>query len=91
MTPTDLVRQFYEKLGQGDAPGLLGLFAEEISWTEDGALSLFQRHMDAVRWQIAENLLAPLGRDWENFCHRWRVGRGFVQYTDTALFLEAMR
>ena len=32
-TPTDVIRDFYEKLATGDASGALGLMAPEIQWT----------------------------------------------------------
>jgi ketosteroid isomerase-like protein len=31
-TPTDTVRDFYDKLAAGDAPGALGLMAKDIEW-----------------------------------------------------------
>ena len=31
-TPTDIVRDFYDKLSAGDAPGALGLMAPDIEW-----------------------------------------------------------
>jgi len=34
ITPLDIVRQLYSKLGQGEPDGLLELFAPEITWTE---------------------------------------------------------
>jgi ketosteroid isomerase-like protein len=128
MTPLDVVKQFYAKLGQGDVPGLLELFAPEITWTEARRFPYYSGTWTKPQ-QVLENLLIPLGRDWDGFsakaaafvaagsevvafgayggtykatgktidvplAHRWRVENSkivsFVQYTDTALVLEAI-
>lgn len=129
MTPTEVVKQFYAKLGQGDVPGLLGLFAPEITWTEARRFPCYSGTWTKPQ-QILESLLMPLGRTWDGFsakadsfvaednevvafgfyggtfkatgksidvpfAHRWRVENGkivsFVQHTDTALVLDAMK
>jgi uncharacterized protein len=115
-------------LAKGDAGGVLALFAPEISWREAERFPYFSGTWTRPQ-QILENLLIPLGRDWDGFgvkaetfvaegnevvafgsyhgtykatgksidvpiAHRWRVENGklvgFVQYTDTALVLDAM-
>ena len=32
-TPTDIIRDFYDKLAAGDAPGALGLMASDMAMT----------------------------------------------------------
>ena len=33
---TEIIRDFYDKLATGDAPGDLGLMAPDIHWTTNG-------------------------------------------------------
>lgn len=51
-TNTKLVQEGYEKFGNGDIPGLLSLFADEIEWTapaiENSAFSGPRHGVDSV-------------------------------------------
>jgi ketosteroid isomerase-like protein len=125
----DRIRSFYDRLGRGDVPGLLALFALEIEWTE---AERFPHYGGTWRTPgaVVTGLLAPLARDWSAFtanasdyvadgdqvvafgsyagtyrktrrsftaafAHRWtlRSGKitGFIQFTDTAKVLDALR
>ena len=66
MTPLDIVKQFYAKLCQGDVQGLLELFAPEITWTEARHFPYYNGTWTKPQ-QVLENLLIPLGRDWDGF------------------------
>ena len=61
--PTDIVRSFYEKLGDGDAPGALGLLAPDIEWTTMWHYQVKERGPEAV----AEGLFKPLMAEWSSF------------------------
>lgn len=59
-TPTDIVREFYNKLATGDAPGALGLMAPDIEWTTMWHYKVDGRGPAAV----AEGLFEPLIAEW---------------------------
>jgi ketosteroid isomerase-like protein len=123
------VRHFYDALGRGDVPAVLGLLDPHIEWTEAERFPYY-----AGTWHgpdaIVKGLFEPLGRDWSRFevnpgsfvtegsetvcfgnyvgthrrtgrsvtaafAHHWTVRDGkitrFVQHTDTAKVLEAVR
>ncbi len=59
----DTVRAFYAALGQGDAPGALGLMAEDIEWN-----TMWHYRVDGRGPQkVAEFLLKPLMAEWSSF------------------------
>ncbi len=62
-TPTDIVRDFYRKLGAGDAAGTLGLMASDIEWTTMWHYNVEGRGPGAV----AEGLFKPLAAEWSSF------------------------
>ncbi|MGL4314090.1 MAG: nuclear transport factor 2 family protein [Sphingomonas sp.] len=62
-TPTDIVRDFYAKLSTGDAPGALGLMADDIAWHTMWHYKVVGRGPQAV----AEGLLMPLMAEWSSF------------------------
>lgn len=62
-TPTDTVRDFYEKLAAHDAPGALGLMASDIEWITMWHYKVEGRGPGAV----AEGLLRPLMAEWTSF------------------------
>jgi ketosteroid isomerase-like protein len=66
MTPLDIVKQFYAKLSQGDMPGLNGLLTTEIAWTEARRFPYYGGTWTRPQ-QVLENLIMPLGRDWDGF------------------------
>lgn len=59
----DVVKQVYERLGEGDIPGFLGLCAEDIEWVVNGPAALEKcrtfQGIDGVR-----EFLAILDRTW---------------------------
>lgn len=59
-TPTDIVRDFYARLAEGDAPGALGLMAPDIEWTTMWHYQVAARGPAAV----AEGLFKPLMAEW---------------------------
>lgn len=66
-TAVDTVRAFYDALGRGDVPAVLGLLDERIEWTEAERFPYYSGTWygpDAV----VKNLLVPLTNDWEGFC-----------------------
>jgi len=62
-SPRDIVRSFYDKLSTGDAPGALGLMADDIEW-----LTMWHYKVDGRGPQaVAEGLLVPLMAEWSTF------------------------
>ena len=62
-TPTDTVRDFYDKLAAGDAPGALGLMAMDIEWITMWHYKVEGRGPGPV----AEGLFKPLMAEWASF------------------------
>jgi hypothetical protein len=61
-----VVRSFYEHLGKGDVPAVLGLLHPEVKWTEAERFPYYagiSTGPDAV----LNNLLKRLATDWDNF------------------------
>lgn len=59
----DTVRDFYDKLSKGDAPGALGLMASDIEWTTMWHYKVDGRGPEIV----AEGLFKPLMAEWSSF------------------------
>ena len=62
-TPTDIVRDFYDKLAAGDAHGALGLMAPDIEWITMWHYKVEGRGPGPV----AEGLFKPLMAEWTSF------------------------
>lgn len=62
-TPTDIVRSFYDRLAQGDAPGALSLMAPNIEWTTMWHYKVEGFGPD----RVAEGLFKPLMAEWSSF------------------------
>ena len=62
-TPTDIIRDFYDKLGAGDASGALGLMAPDIQWTTMWHYKVEGRGPGPV----AEGLFKPMMAEWTSF------------------------
>ena len=61
--PTDLVRNFYERLAAGDAAGALGLMAPDIEW-----LTMWHYKVEGRGpGPVAEGLFKPLASEWTSF------------------------
>lgn len=59
----DTVRDFYDKLSKGDAPGALGLMASDIEWTTMWHYKVDGRGPE----KVAEGLFKPLMAEWSSF------------------------
>ena len=62
-TTTNVIRDFYDKLAAGDAPGALALMAHDIQWTTMWHYKVEGRGPGAV----AEGLFKPLMAEWASF------------------------
>ena len=61
--PTEIVRDFYDKLTNGDAPGALGLMAPDIEW-----ITMWHYKVDGRGPErVAEGLFKPLMAEWSSF------------------------
>jgi ketosteroid isomerase-like protein len=65
-SPTDIVRDFYDALGQGDLAGLLSLLDSEVEWTEAERFPYYSGTWHGPQ-AVVDNLLVPLSRDWDPF------------------------
>lgn len=59
-TTVEIVRTFYEKLKNGDAPGALGLMAPDIEWTTMWHYKVDGRGPE----KVAQGVLMPLMAEW---------------------------
>lgn len=66
MNALEVVQSFYEALGRGDAPAALGFLADAIQWTEAESFPYYSGTWTGPQ-AVLENLLMPLGRDWDGF------------------------
>lgn len=61
-----VVQQFYQSIAAGDLERVMSLLSSDLEWTEAERFPYYGgvwRRPQAV----VENLLVPLGRDWETF------------------------
>jgi ketosteroid isomerase-like protein len=63
MSAVETIRAFYAALGQGDAPGALGLMAEDIEWNTMWHYKVVGRGPQ----KVAELMLQPLMTEWASF------------------------
>lgn len=77
---TDIIRNFYDKLSAGDAPGALGLMAPDIDWTTMWHYKVDGRGPE----KVAEGLFKPLMAEWKSFS---LVPREFITEGDTVVSL----
>ena len=61
--PAEIVRSFYDKLRVGDAPGALGLMAQDIEWITMWHYKVNGRGPE----RVAEGLFKPLMAEWSTF------------------------
>jgi ketosteroid isomerase-like protein len=66
MKPIEVVQCFYDALGRGDAPAALGLLDDAVQWTEAVGFPYHSGTWTGPQ-AVLENLLMPLGRDWNGF------------------------
>ena len=63
LTPTEIVRNFYDRLAAGDAPGALDLMAPNIEW-----ITMWHYKVDGRGPErVAEGLFKPLMAEWSSF------------------------
>ena len=78
--PTDTIRDFYDKLSRGDAPGALGLLDPDIEWITMWHYKVEGRGPGAV----AEGLFKPLMAEWTGFSF---VSTEFITEGETVVSL----
>jgi len=79
-TPTDIVRNFYDKLASGDAVGALGLMASDVEW-----ITMWHYKVDGRGPErVAEGLFKPLVAEWSRFA---LVPNEFITEGDTVVSL----
>ncbi len=69
MSPLETVQSFYAALAREDIGAVLALLADTIEWREAEGFPYFGGTWTRPQ-QVAECLLAPLARDWEEFSAR---------------------
>ena len=78
--PTEIVRDFYDKLKIGDAPGALGLMAPDIEW-----ITMWHYKVDGRGPErVAEGLFKPLMAEWSSFA---LVPTEFIEDVETVVSL----
>jgi len=61
-----LVRSFYEALGRGDVPTVLGLLHPQLEWTEAEGFPYYSGTWNQPQ-DVLDKLIVPLMRDWDDF------------------------
>ena len=65
-TPLKLVQKFYAALSTGDISTLLTVLDPDLEWTEAERFPYYGGTWRSPQ-AVIDNLLLPLGRDWEGF------------------------
>jgi ketosteroid isomerase-like protein len=65
-TSIDTVRGFYDALGRGEVPRVLGLLQNELEWTEAECFPYYGGTWRSPQ-EIFNKLFVPLARDWNGF------------------------
>jgi len=65
-TAIDIVRGFYEALGRGDVPGVLGRLHDRLEWTEAERFPYYSGTWRSPQ-EVLDKLLVPITRDWDGF------------------------
>lgn len=65
-SPRDVVGSFYAALNSGDVAALLALLAPDVAWTEAERFPYYSGTWIGPQ-AVVDNLLKPLGRDWDGF------------------------
>ncbi len=67
-TPIDTVRGFYDALGRGEVPRVLGLLQNELEWTEAERFPYYSGNLAlASRGNPREGLSSRSRSDWDGF------------------------
>jgi ketosteroid isomerase-like protein len=61
-----VVSSFYERLGKGDVPGVLGLLDPQVRWTEAERFPYYTGTWVGPQ-AVLDNLLKRLAADWNDF------------------------
>jgi uncharacterized protein len=61
-----VVSDFYERLGQGNVPGVLDLLAPKVAWTEAKGFPYYSGTWIGPQ-AVLDNLLKRLAADWVDF------------------------
>ena len=65
-TAIGIVRGFYEALGCGDVPGVLGRLHDRLEWTEAERFPYYSGTWRSPQ-EVLDKLLVPITRDWNGF------------------------
>jgi len=65
-TPAQIVQKFYTALSTGDIPTILTILHPDLNWTEAEKFPYYGGTWNSPQ-AVIENLLVPLGREWEDF------------------------
>ena len=65
-TAIDIVHGFYDALGRGDVPGVLGRLHDRLEWTEAERFPYYSGTWHSPQ-EVLDKLLVPITRDWDGF------------------------
>ena len=65
-TAIDIVHGFYDALGRGDVPGVLGRLHDRLEWTEAERFPYYSGTWHSSQ-EVLDKLLVPITRDWDGF------------------------
>lgn len=65
MSNLETIKNLYQAFAQGNIPGVLGAFADDIEWTEAEGFPYGGTYVGANA--ILENVFMKLGGEWEGF------------------------
>ena len=66
ITPVQIVQKFYTALSTGDIATILSVLDPDLKWTEAEKFPYYGGTWNSPQ-AVIENLLVPLGREWEDF------------------------
>lgn len=69
-----LIESFYESLGRGDVPAVLGLLAPDVKWTEAERFPYYTGTWTGPQ-AVLDNLLKRLIVDWDRFSAKAKTGK----------------
>jgi hypothetical protein len=66
MSTIATARRFYDAVAKGDAAAVLGSLHPDLAWTEAEGFPYYSGTWTSPQ-EVAEKLLVPLARDWNDF------------------------
>ena len=66
MSPTETVKTFYDAIARGDVAAVVRVLHPELEWTEAEGFPYYSGTWRTPQ-AVVDNLLVPLGRDWDGF------------------------